>query len=232
MEGGGAAKTIPTDEGSFKLGDISDYREINDFRPIASATLVGINLTLLLARFGGLGGISLNTYFDAFGLEGILSNMSLVVILMQAARWGYTKFYNPAGSKPWSPFIFVCILIGVQMVHDMLFYYGAINALPSGVNEMVDVLKGYAKENGTRALSGHAVFLIVVAVISMFLKETSLLFSFVVVSIAFYLLPYIITTLGPKKPAPAPPPKEEEKKPAARKEEFMMPAWAQGGLPF
>jgi hypothetical protein len=201
MEGGGAGE-------SFKLGDIGNYTDLGDLYPIASASLVGINFGVLFARMGGIGGLSLNTYFDTFGLEGVLANVSLLTIVFQIARWAYTTFYT-SGGRPWSPFVFVCILILVQLLHDLIFYFGALQSFPSGKNDMIDVLKRYAAENGSRAMGGHAAFLIFVAVIAMFLKETTFMFSTLVLIVAFYALPFLITTLGPRVVQQAP--KEEKK---------------------
>jgi hypothetical protein len=200
MEGGGTSE-------SFKLGDIGNYTDLSDLYPIASASLVGINFGVLFARLGGIGGLSLNTYFDTFGLEGVLANISLLVIVFQVARWAYTSFYT-SGGRPWSPFVFVCVLIVVQLLHDLIFYFGALQSMPSGKNDMIDVLKRYAAENGSRAMGGHAAFLIFVAIIAMFLKETTFMFSTIVLVVAFYMLPFIITTLGPKVVIPT---KEEKK---------------------
>jgi hypothetical protein len=119
--------------------------------------------------------------------------------MFQVARWVYTTFY--AKTHPWSPFVFVCVLIFVQLIHDLLFYYGAINLIPSGYNEMIDALKKYSKEHGPRALAAHSAFLIFVGAIAMFFKERSMLFTVISMAIMLYLLPYIITTFGPK-PAP------------------------------
>jgi hypothetical protein len=209
MNGGGAGEGL-------QLGDISDYKDLSDLGSIASASLVGINLALIGGRVGGLGGLSLNTYFDTFGIEGYLANIALVILIFQFARWGYSSFYNVAGSKAWSPFVFLCFLVGVQLIHDMIFYYGAINNLPAGKNEMIDVLKRYAKENGARALGGHSLFLVVVGLLAMLLKESTLIMSFMITLAAVYLMPFIITTLGPKPPPPAPP---------AEKKEAGMPSW-------
>jgi len=192
----------------FILGDIGDYKDVGDILAIASASLIGIDLGVLLSRFGGLGGYSLNTYFDTFGLEGILANTSFVVILFQIARWFYTTFY--AVGRPWSPFVFVCILIAVQVVHDLIFYYGPLKTIPAGKNEMIDALKRYAAENGSRALTGHVAFLIVVGVIAMFLKESSLIFTFILVNVSLYMLPFLLTTSGPKPPPPPPPPPKKD----------------------
>ena len=185
----------------FRLGDISDYTQADDILPIASATIIAINFVTILTRLGVIGGNSLNTYFDTFGLEGILANTSLIVVLFQVARWGYTRFYKETGHD-WSPFVFVCALIVVQLIHDVLFYYGAINLIPSCNNEMIDALKKYSKEHGPRALAAHAAFLIFVGTLAMFFKERSMIFTFITVSISLYILPYAVTTFGPKPPPP------------------------------
>ena len=108
MYGGARQLESPQQTDMFILGDIGDYKDVGDIIPIASASLIGIDVGILLSRYGGLGGYSLNTYFDTFGLEGVLANTSFVVILFQIARWFYTTFY--AIGRPWSPFVFVCIL--------------------------------------------------------------------------------------------------------------------------
>ena len=216
MEGGGATE-------SFVLGDLGDYKNVDDMAPIASGALVGLNLVAALARFGGIGGISLNTYFDSFGLEGILLNVSYVTLLFQVARWAYTCFYS-SGDREWSPFVFVCIVMGMQFVNDLIFYYGPLSIVPNGKNDMIDILKRYVAENGSRVLAGHALFLIFVAVIAMFIKESSTLFTYLVIAISLYTLPLLLTTVGPKPPPP--PPKADEKKATTQVE----PRWGAGAF--
>jgi len=200
MDGGGTSE-------SFVLGDIGDYKEVSDVAPIVYAAVIGMNLAILLARFGGLGGYSLNSLFDSFGLEGVLAGVSYFTILFQVTRWFYTSFYV-TGERGWSPFVFVCILLIVDFLHSMIIYYGPLKSIPAGKNELVDSLKRYAGENGSRALTGHAAFLIFVGVIAMFLKESSSLFTFVIMAITLYTIPFMLTTAGPRPP---PPPKEEKK---------------------
>jgi hypothetical protein len=202
MEGGGSE--------SFVLGDIGDYKQLNDIAPIVYSSIIGLDFAMMLSRFGGLGGYSLNSYFDNFGLEGLLAGGSYLTILFQIARWSYTSFYM-TGERGWSPFVFVCILLILDFLHSMIVYYGILKNIPGGKNDLIDSLKRYAAENGSRALTGHAAFLIFVGVIAMFLKESSSLFTFIIMAIALYSLPFMLTTAGPKPP---PPPPTEEKKAA------------------
>ena len=201
MDGGGTTTEL------FVLGDIGNYKEISDIAPIVSASIIGLNFAIAFSRFGSLGGFSMNAYFDTFGLEGILANISFMAIMFQLARWLYTTFYA-TGDRVWSPFVFVCIMIGIQFIHDLIFYYGVLKNIPPGKNDMLDVIKKYATENGSRALAGHMAFLIFVAVVAMFLKESTYMFTFVVMSITLYLLPFMITTVGPKVPLVVKPVKE------------------------
>ena len=207
MYGGARHQLENSQTDMFILGDIGDYKNVDDLVAISSGALIGINLGVILSRFGGVGGYSLNTYFDTFGLEGILANSSFVVILFQIVRWFYSTFY--AVGRPWSPFVFVCMLISAQVIHDLIIYYGMLKSLPSGKNEMIDALKRYAAENGSRALTGHVAFLILVAILAMFLKEASLLFGIILVSVSLYSIPFVLNTAGPKPPPPPPPPKKE-----------------------
>jgi hypothetical protein len=202
LKGGGA-----TDD-YFRLEDIGDYTHVEEIFPIGVATLFVINIVITLARMGVAGGKSLNAYFDNFGLEGILTNTSLVVLLFQLARFGYSSFYT-SGGRPWSPLVFVCVLVVVQMLHDLMFYYGVVNQLSFGKNEMVDVLKKYSAENGSRALAGHAAFMIGVAICAMLFKDKSLLFLVTMGVASLYILPLALATMGPKPPPPPPPPEKK-----------------------
>ncbi len=200
MTGGGSG---------WELGDIGDFRATDDLWAIGSASVIGVNFAVAISKFTQPGGAPLVAYFDTFGLEGILANASWVVILIQAARWLYTTFYAEVGSKMWSPLIFLAILVGVQLAHDLLFYYGLVRALPSGRNEMVDAMKRYADQYGPRALFGHTAYLLFTAVIAMFLKETSFLASFIILNVALYLLPLLVTIISPPPPKPPAPEKKE-----------------------
>jgi len=181
---------------AFRLGNIGNFAEIEDFYPMTIASVFGLNLAIAAARLGNVGGASLNTYFDAFGLEGILANVALVILILQISRFGYTNGYGL--TKPWSPFVFVCILLVVQFLHDLIFYFGALNILPSGKNEMIDSLKEYAREHGGYALGGHAFLLIVIAVAAMIFKETTVLVRMISITVLLYIMPYIITLVKPR----------------------------------
>lgn len=202
MEGGGS---------SIYLSDIGDYRNIDDIYTIVNSSLFTLTLSLLATRIGNLGGYSLNTYFDLFGIEGVVSTTMLMAIIFQLARYFYTVLYAKA-DKSWSPFVFICAVIVVQILHDVLFYYGAINLLPAGKNEMIDVLKQYAKENTVAAIGGHSALMLVTALVAMMINDMDIVLKIVMFGIVLYGLPYILSIVHKKPAPPPPPPKKEEMK--------------------
>jgi hypothetical protein len=205
----------------MKLGNIGDYKELADLTYVAAASVVSLDAVLALNKFGGVGGTTLNSFFDTLGLEAVVVIVVLVVVLFEVARFAYS-FYT-SGGKVWSPLVFVAILLGVQMVHDLIFYVGVVSNVPSGKNQVIDFLKRYGKENGARALGASATFMIVVATLAMLYKEFSPVLLFGIVGVAVYALPYLMNTAGPMPPPP-PPPKEKAEKQEQKVDPYSMMA--------
>ena len=138
MEGGGYSSTGGgfSSGPSIHLSNIGKYESIDEIATIANAGLFTTLLAIISARIGHLGGNSLNTYFELFGLEGIISCVALIGILFQIARYFYTTLYATY-ERAWSPFIFLCFLIGTQVISDLAFYYGVVSTLKEKQNYMV-----------------------------------------------------------------------------------------------
>ena len=197
-----------SDGPSLNLGDISDYTEISHFGAITVAGTFTSFLVVLSARLANFGGVAMNTYFDMFGMEGVLSIVLLILVLFQITRYLYTVFYEKSG-KAWSPFVFICFLIGVHLIHDLVFFFAVITQLPKGKNDMIDILRAMTASNKTYALLTHSAFLIVTALVAMMVEDMADLAKLVVLAVVLYLLPYILSIHYPK-PAPPPPPKKKE----------------------
>jgi len=193
----------------FELSDIGDYRSADDIFVIAGASIFALLLLTIAARIGGLGGIPLNTYFDAFGLEGILSNAMILIILIQIARYLYSTLYTSSG-KAWSPFIFLCFVLIAQAGFDLFFYYGVINVVPQGVNDMVDVLRAYSKQTTLNTMGSHAVLILVAALTAMVMCDMSLVTRLLTGAVVLLLFPFVLSIVT-KKPAPPPPPPQPPK---------------------
>lgn len=193
-----------SDGPSLNLGDISDFTEIRDLGAISVAGTFMSFLVVLSARLANFGGVPLNTFFDMFGMEGVLSIVLIVLILFQITRYLYTVFYEKSG-KAWSPLVFICFLLGAHLIHDLVFYFAVISQVPKGKNDMIDILRAMTASNRTYALLTHSTFLIVTALVAMLVEDMTDLAKIVVFGVILYLIPYILAIHYPK-PAPPPPP--------------------------
>jgi len=211
MEGGYASQTGGGMK--FELSDIGDYKSLDDLFVIGNASVFSLLLLAIATRIGGLGGNVLNTYFDMFGLEGILSNTMLFIILIQAARYLYTTFYT-TGGKAWSPFVFLCFVLATVSLNDVFFYYGVINVVPPGVNDMVDILRAYSKNTTLNALGGHLAIISLTVFTAMVMSDMDMLTRILSVAVILFVFPFVLSIVS-KKPPPSPPP------PAVKKDEFV-----------
>lgn len=206
MEGGGGS--------FFQLGDIGDYKLVEDVYPIGIASLFTVLLTYTTVRIGSIGGVTCNTYLDMFGLDAVLLNTVLLIIILQISRYFYSAVYA-SGGKSWSPLVFMAVAIAVNFLHDGLMYYGVIHTLPAGKNDLIDMLKEFTASMPKLAIAGaHTVIIIIAALFAMILKDMNDLHRFILLALTLYAIPYMLAAVG-KKPPPPPPP------PAKKKDEFM-----------
>ena len=202
MEGGG--------QSFFQLGDIGDYSLMEDIYPIGIASLFTVLLTYTTVRIGSIGGVQCNAFLDMFGLDAVLLNTVLILILLQISRYFYSVFYGNSG-KTWSPLVFIAIAIAVNFLHDGLMYYAVINTLPAGKNDLIDMLKEFTSSVPKLAITGaHCLIISIAAFIAMVLKDMNDLHRFILLALTLYAIPYMLAAVGKKPPPPPPPPKKKE----------------------
>lgn len=198
MEGGASASIL-------QLSNIGDFKEIGDLYAVGNASFFTTILLIVVARIGNVGGPSLNGYFSSFGLEAILSNSTLLVLVLQTTRWFYTTFYDRFG-RDWSPFVFIAFGLLVLCLHDIAFFYGVINTLPNGKNDMIDALKDYVSENKIAALGIHSALLVLTGIVAMIMKDMSDAQLLLIFIVGLYLTPYILSIVSKKVVVPLPVP--------------------------
>lgn len=191
-----------------RLADISDFRKVDELYAGGAASLFSTLLVILSARLGG--SEPLNALFDQFGLESVVGLTALLTILLQVARYLYWFVYGSSG-KPWSPVIFLCIAVAVQMLHDGLFNYGILSVVPKGKNDLLDALRRHVYEAKLPGMVASAALMGLTALAAMVLYTLGdveqIVFTFVVAYGIVYALSGVV-----KKPAPPPAvvPKKEE----------------------
>jgi hypothetical protein len=178
----------------MRFPDISQISAVSDWWYILLAILiVDVVVILLVRHFPGFFGKQINIWYDRFGLNAVLADVLIIAIGFAIAKYVYTWYIRPAVGG-WSPLWFIAALVGIQLVHDMLFYLGVILPIPRGLNEMMDVFKDYAASGGAKILGADAGMMAGSAVLAMLLKAAP---SHIVVGaglLTAYTLPYSLYT--------------------------------------
>jgi uncharacterized protein YacL len=94
-------------------------------------------VTILLSKYFFDMGVSLDKWYKRFGMTAVLSDVTVIVLVVQLAL-----FIEPKASV----FLLLVIALCIQIVHDILFYFLVIETVPQGHNEIIDLFKEYAAE--------------------------------------------------------------------------------------
>jgi len=194
----------------FVLGNISKFTDAWDTPLILLSILTVDVIVLFLTRYVGVGRKSLNKWYDTFGLSAVLADVLIIFLGFIIGRFVYTTWLESRFG--WNPIYFVLLVVLIQVIHDIAFYFLVIRPMKPGTNEMIDVFKQYANENGGGIISGDAILMISSATIAMLMKHQSAGVQGLVFGLAAYALPYILYTEPQWNKKLIPPPTKKEAK--------------------
>ena len=147
-----------------------------------SAAVVWVDfITLVLHKIFNLGN-SLTKWYSEFGMVAVLSDCLVIVIGILLAKMMFPTY----------PLVFAAI--GVQLVHDILFYLFVILPTPLGQNKMIDLFKDYANENSWKILAYDSLMIGSTVLIAQQLVHTKKSFVTFLGLLGLYGLTYIIYT--------------------------------------
>jgi hypothetical protein len=187
---GGAPSSFMTNIND--LPNISDFKDTSILPFLATGILFVDVFVLFLTRYYQVGGKSLNLWYDTFGLEGVIADVGIIFIGFLLAQYIYSFYVAPLYG--WSPFLFVVLLVCIQLLHDLGFYYGVIKPIPKGHNAMIDTYKVYAEENGAKILAGDSLLMIGSAIATFGLLSIPVPAAIFVGAVTIYALPHILNT--------------------------------------
>ena len=193
---GSGSGALPKRMSTVKAADISDPANTSDYWYILLAVLFIDVLVIFLVRFyPDIFGRNLNRWYDLFGLNAVIADVLIIVLGFVVARYVYTKWVAPTFTDgEWSPLAFTGTLVGVQAIHDILFYLCVISPIPRGHNLMMDVFKDYATSGGAKIIGGDALMVIGSSALAIVLKGMRPDLTAVFGLLTAYALPYILYT--------------------------------------
>lgn len=93
---------------------------------------------------------SLDVWYQKFGIVAIISDCLVIVLGILLAQ-----FIAPSASVT----TLAGVSVGIQLVHDYLFYLLVILGIPKGHNSMIDLFKSYSAEGGYKILIADALMI-------------------------------------------------------------------------
>jgi hypothetical protein len=183
----------PTAQQQGKWPDVSDYFNNWDWLYIVVGVLVIEVLVIGLTRFfPDLLGKNLNIWYNRFKWSGVIADVGIILIGFAIARYVYTEYIYP--NKDWNSGLFTATTVVVQVVHDILFYFGVIGPVPRGNNAMIDLFKDYAGDAGAKVIAGDSAMMVGSTFMSMLLKSAPGHAVVAVGLLALYAVPYLLET--------------------------------------
>ena len=159
---------------------------------LVAVTVVDLIVLFLIRYYPDFWGKSINDWYNQFGLNAVLADVLSITLGFLLAQFVYGTVLLPRIG--WNLPVFIGLLLLIQLVHDLFFYFGVIRPIPAGHNGMIDVFKAYAESGKGRVLLADSTMMVGSALIATALSELPTSVSLFVGTLAVYAVPYILTT--------------------------------------
>ena len=171
---------------------ISDATNYSDWLYLVPAGIMVDCVVMFMTKYPGTNPYfrvhALNDWYTRFGIVAVMSDVLSILIGIMIARYIYT-YLNLNG---WISFL--AILIAFQLFHDIFFYLCVIRPLPAGHNQLIDVFKAYAQENGLKILGADALMILSTVGLGSFLKSLPQHYTIASLFLTLYSITYILYT--------------------------------------
>lgn len=171
------------------MNPLQTFNSISKYLPILNGSILAdIIIISILYYTPFFNSKFLMKWYETYRLSAVIADVLILVIGIILANAVF-YYYN----LKWSIFKFIGVVLGIQILHDILFYL-FFSYIPIGTNAMLDIFKQYSKEVGIGAILGDS-FMITIAVLLSYYFSTFSINSNIMLLIALvYLIPYIIYT--------------------------------------
>tara|TARA_B100000902_G_C26700849_1_gene617081 strand:- start:13 stop:492 length:480 start_codon:yes stop_codon:yes gene_type:complete len=117
---------------------------------------------LFLFRFTKHSDITINNWYDKLGWTSIILDILSIIIGFYLAKYLYLYLVQNNYISPKNEIIYyLSILLCIQILHDLTFYFYIIKPTPKGVNDVIDEFKKYAKQYRINAVIADSLIYIV-----------------------------------------------------------------------
>jgi hypothetical protein len=166
------------------MSSIADYRNNTSWLQIVAAVVF---LELLYIVFLKSVSQNMREWYNMFGLLAVLADVGIILIAFALARY-LTTFLEKK-----SLLSFVLILVLVQVMHDLCYYFFLVKPFPVNRNGIIDYMKSYGKSAGLWAIAGDTAMVVSMAVFASALSTQPAHVSILALLVGLYGIPYAVT---------------------------------------
>ena len=168
------------------MKNISVFSDTSDYLPILNGVIITDLLVIVLLLSGAIGSYVLKMWYREYSLGAVIADVLIIVIGIVIARFLYPYIF-----KEYSLLRFLFLVVGIQVVHDLLFYSLSL-AIPRGKSRIMDVFKDYGKEVGYKAIVSDSAMMVSSVLLATLLKHKTLNTNILVLILSVYLVPYLV----------------------------------------
>jgi hypothetical protein len=169
------------------FGDISNINNNIDLLYIITAVVIVDMVVILIARDTKFFGKTINTWYDKFGITAVILDVLIIVIGFIITRYLFNVI-----ELEFTPELFIFVALAVQVIHDSALYEFVIKPYPLGHNQVIDVYKTYADENGYKIILADSAMVLSSALLAMYLKTKPMHETSSLLIIGLYIIPYFL----------------------------------------
>lgn len=169
-----------------KFKDISNFNNVNDYLPLFNGVIITELIVLFLFNNKIFKSKSLKEWYAKFNLSAIIADVFIIIIVFIIVRLIYSYIFTT-----FSILKFIALLVLVQTIHDILFYFLVIN-IKKGTNKMIDVFKDYIKEHKTNILFADSLMMISGGLFASYMAHFNMHINIGLLILLIYLIPFFL----------------------------------------
>ena len=158
-----------------------------NYLALLNAVLLTDICVILLSIFGIIRSKALTRWYSNYNLSAVIADVLIIVLGIVLSKIIYPFLF---GNRI-SIFLFICLAVVIQIIHDFLFYY-FFSAVPKGANKMLDTFKEYARENGYKAIVSDSIMMVSSCLLYYYFSSFNFDKNIILLIVLVYLVPYLV----------------------------------------
>jgi hypothetical protein len=169
--------------------DISKFNNTGDYLSIFNGVLITDLIVIAFLIGGMIQSRVLKMWYKELSLSAVIADILILFIGIILARFFYPYIFTQ-----YSLGRFLGLAIGIQIIHDILFYQ-VCKAVPRGQSRIMDIFKEYGREKGVKAILADSAMMASSVLIASMLKGLGGNVNIITMVVAVYLVPYMVYSL-------------------------------------